>query len=304
MDDESKRVAISGASGLVGTALSEHLTDHGWSVTPMVRHRDREGIYWSVDEETVDVERLEGFDAVVHLAGESIADGRWTDSHKEAVLKSRAQGTELISGAIASLEDAPEVFISSSGAHYYGASKSDEWVDEDDEAATLGDTFLTEVCRQWEAACDPARDTCRVVNTRLAPVLSEQGGMLAKMLTPFKLGIGGRLGDGRQYMSWVVIDDVVRAMRFVLEHDELEGPVNVAAPNPVTNREFTKTLGKVLSRPTLFPVPSPALKVMFGGQMAEEMMLNGQRVRPSRLVGAGFEFENEEIGEALEATVG
>lgn len=292
-----KTMAISGASGLVGSALGEAAAERGWSVVPLVRDREREGIYWSVEEEAIDVEAMEGVDAVVHLAGESVAGGRWSRRHKERILHSRERGTELVAGAVAQLADPPEVFVSASGSHFYGFYDDDRWVDEQSES---GEGFLAEVCRRWEKACDPARQAgLRVVNSRFGVVLSGRGGALQKMLTPFRFGVGGRLGSGEQYMSWVHLDDVVRALFFVIERGELEGPVNVSSPGPVTNAEFTKALGDVLGRPTPFPVPAPVLKLAVGGQLATEVLLGGQRVRPKRLLQAGFEFQYPTVEEAL-----
>ncbi len=297
----TKKMAISGASGMVGSALSEEARRQGWGVIPMVRDINSEGIYWSVEEEAIDVEALEGLDAVVHLAGKNIAGQRWSDSHKEEIRESRVVGTGLIAEALTSVEDGPEAFICASAVGYYG-HRGEAWVDEKSEA---GEGFLAEVCQAWEGACDVARqdDGIRVVNTRFGMILAEEGGALEKMLTPFKLGIGGRLGDGHQYMSWVALEDVVRAILFAIE-ESMEGPVNVTAPNPVTNRVFTQALGEALSRPTIFPVPSMALKVAVGSEMAEEMLLHGQRVRPAVLEEAGFEFRQPNLKEALVELVG
>ena len=297
MSDDKPTMVISGASGMIGTALTQFAEGRGWEVVPLVRDRKADGIYWSIDDESIDIERLEIADAVVHLAGENIADGRWSQSHKTAIMQSRVQGTELLAGAVASLTEPPEAFVCASGIDYYG-DRGDEWVDEDDGP---GNGFLPEVCQKWEEACQAARQVSRVVNTRFSMVLSSEGGALDKMLTPFKWGVGGRLGDGHQYMSWVALRDLVRAVVFVIEESDLEGPVNVTSPNPVTNREFTDAMGEALSRPTPFPVPSPMLKMAVGAQLADEMLLKGQRARPKRLAEAGFEFEHTDIGETLNA---
>ena len=292
-------IAITGASGMIGSALAEHFEGLGWSVVPMVRSRQADGIYWSIDDDEIDVQGLEGVDVVVHLAGEPIADGRWTKSRKQKILNSRTRGTRLVAEAIAALEDPPDVMVCASGSNYYGDT-GDDWVDEADDN---GEGFLADVVRQWEEACEPARDVCRVVNTRFGMVLSAEGGALGKMLPIFKLAVGGRISDGTQFMSWVAIDDLVRAVEFVVDHEELEGPVNVSSPNPVRNREFTKALGEAIGRPTPFPVPAPALKLLYGGEMVEETLLLSQRLRPGKLVEAGFEFEYPEIDQAFEAVL-
>lgn len=297
--DDQRTVAISGASGFIGSALTPFLESSGWSVTPIVRDPDADGIYWSIDEGTVDREALDGVDAVIHLAGENIADGRWSESHRRAILNSRKQGTELLAETVASLSDPPEVFICSSAVDYYGP-RGDEWVDESDGP---GEGFLPEVCSIWEAACEPARRVARVVNTRQGMALDKNGGPVERMLLPFKMGLGGRLGDGKQYWSWIAFQDLLRAFEFILGCREMEGAVNVTSPNPVINAEFTQIFGEVLGRPTIIPVPGFALKVAFGAQFVEETLLSGQRVRPARLLDAGFEFEFPELEGALEAAL-
>ena len=301
MGEQASKMVISGASGMVGSALSQEARRQGWEVVPMVRQRSAEGIYWSVEEEAIDVEGLEGADAVVHLAGKNIAGERWSEEHKREIRTSRVVGTTLVAEAIGAMKDAPKAFICASAVGFYG-HQGQAWVDEESEA---GEGFLAAVCQAWEEACEPAREVeeTRVVNARFGMILAEEGGALEKMLLPFKMGIGGRLGDGRQYMSWVALEDVVRAILFAIEH-KLEGPVNVTAPNPVTNRQFTKALGKALSRPTVLPVPSFGLKAVVGGEMAEEMLLHGQRVKPAVLEEAGFEFNQPELGPALAELVG
>lgn len=294
--EDPKVMAISGASGMVGSALSKAAAQKGWSVIPMVRRRDLQGIYWSVEDDEIDVEALQGVDAVVHLAGENIAGSRWNKAHKRAIKESREKGTQLVAEAIAELEEPPAVFICASAVGYYGHT-GDEWVDE---SSASGEGFLAEVCRCWEAACEPARRVaCRVVNARLAMIISPDGGALEKMLLPFQLGVGGRLGDGTQFMSWVSLEDVVRALLFAIEEAEIDGALNVTSPNPVTNAEFTDALGKVLGRPTLLPVPAAMLKLAVGAQMADEMLLRGQRVKPKKLLESGFGFEHRELSDAL-----
>lgn len=232
--------------------------------------------------------------------GENLAGGRWTDEKRRRILESRQKGTCLLSEALAGLENPPHTLLSASAVGYYGAT-SDTIVDEE---ASPGDNFLAEVCEAWEAAAQPARDAgIRVVHPRIGVVLSPKGGALEQMLTPYKLGVGGKLGSGRQYMSWVTDDDLVGAFNFLMFRDDLEGPFNVTSPNPVTNKEFTKALGRVLSRPTFIPVPSFGIKLLFG-EMGQEMLLEGQRAIPERLQQAGFEFEFVGIEDALRHVLG
>lgn len=294
-DEGPKTMAVSGASGLVGSAL----VGRGWSVIPLVRDRREEGVYWSIEEKKVESEKLEGVDAVVHLAGAPIAGGRWTRRRREAIRDSRLEGTRLVAEAVESLGDPPSTFVCASGVNVYGQG-FDEWVDESSQPR---EGFLADVCRGWEAACEPARRVSRVINTRFGVVLSSRGGALKKMLTPFKLGLGGRIGDGSQHLSWVALQDAVRAVLFLIEETGLEGPVNVVSPNPVTNAEFTEMLGEALERPTPLPIPAALLKLAVGSKMAEETLLNGQRARPKRLLEEGFRFEYPQLPEALEAAL-
>lgn len=280
------RIALSGASGLVGSYFSTLAQEQGHHIVPMVRDTEQEGIYWSVTEQALDAAALRDIDAVVHLAGENIGSGRWTSEKKRRIMDSRVKGTALIARSLASMDNGPGHFICASAVGYYG-DRGDEWLTEDSEA---GQGFLADVCRHWEAAADPARDTCRVVHTRLGPILSAGGGALEKMLTPFKLGFGGRLGKGDQYFSWVALHDVARALVRIIDDVELEGPVNVVGPQPVRNKEFSKILGQVLSRPAVMPAPAPALKLALGAERAKELLLFSQRVRPQKLSDQGFEF--------------
>ena len=248
------RVAITGSSGLVGTALGRKLAADGHEVLPVLRGSadDGDNIYWDIDKGTITAEKLEGVDAVVHLAGESIAEKRWTEAQKQKILDSRAKGTRLMSESLAGLTDKPAVFVSASAIGYYGEYRELPV----DESSETGEGFLAEVCRIWEDACKPARDAgIRTVNPRLGVVLSKHGGALAKMLTPFRMCAGGIIGSGKQVWSWVSIDDVVGAIRHAIENDSVDGPMNVTSPNACTNAEFTKALGHVLGRPTLIPMP-------------------------------------------------
>jgi uncharacterized protein len=289
------RIAVSGASGLVGSALCKFASERGHETVCLVRNPAEEGIYWSVEEEALDVEALADVDALVHLAGANIGKKRWSEKRKKEIRDSRLIGTDLIARSIAAMKNPPSIFICASAVGYYGDG-GDQWLDEE---SPRGRGFLAELCEQWEAACDPARPVCRVVNTRFGPILSKEGGALERMLTPFKLGLGGHLGSGEQYFSWVDLDDVVRALVFIIEHDELEGPVNVTAPEPVRMKKFADVLGNVMNRPSAVPVPEFALKIRLGSQMAEELLLFSQRVRPKRLLDAGFEFQSSIVEEGL-----
>jgi uncharacterized protein len=291
-------IAITGSTGLVGTALVETLEAEGNLVRRLVRRpvRDEEHeIRWDPAAAQIDAAALEGVDAVVHLAGESLAAHRWTESFKAEIRNSRVRGTQLLCNALAGLGTRPGVLVSASAVGYYG-DRGDELVGE---SSSPGKGFLADVCREWEAATQAARDAgIRVVNLRLGVVLSPKGGALAQMLTPFKLGVGGAIGSGRQYFSWIALDDLVSAIGFVLRTAAMSGPVNAVAPQPVTNREFTKTLGRVLGRPTVLPMPAFAARLAFG-EMADEMLLSGARVEPRALLASGFKFQYPELESAL-----
>jgi uncharacterized protein (TIGR01777 family) len=291
-------IAITGSTGLVGTALVDALEAEGHVVRRLVRREARDPrheIRWDPDAGQIDAAGLEGVDAVVHLAGENLAAHRWTAAFKQKISQSRVRGTRLLCDALARLATKPAVLVSASAVGYYG-DRGEELLDE---SSTPGKGFLADVCQQWEAATQPARAAgVRVVNLRLGVVLSPQGGALTQMLTPFKLGVGGVIGSGRQYLSWIALDDLVSAIRFALKTAALTGPVNAVAPQPVTNREFTKTLGKVLGRPTVIPMPAFAARLAFG-EMADEMLLGGARVEPRALRGAGFEFQHSDLEAAL-----
>ena len=283
------KILISGSHGLIGSALIASLTKNGHEVIRLVRHERAFGapeIEWHPNQGIIDSEQLEGLDAVVHLAGESIASGRWTDEKKRAILESRVKGTTLLSTALAKLSRPPAVFLSASGIGYYG-NRGDEPLTEQ---STPGNDFPARVCIEWENATRPAAEQgIRTVIARFGIILSTEGGALAKMLTPFRMGIGGRFGDGRQWMSWMALDDVVGAIQFLLHDRSAAGPVNFVSPCPVTNAEFTKTLGSVLSRPTIFPVPAFAARLAFG-EMGDALLLSGQKVEPVVLQDRGFGF--------------
>jgi uncharacterized protein (TIGR01777 family) len=283
------KVLISGSHGLVGSALVKALTTSGDEVVRLVRHERKFGaaeIEWHPDNGLIDKEQLEGIDAVVHLAGENIAEGRWTDEKKLAIRESRVNGTVLLSETLATLRQPPSVFLSASAIGYYG-NRGDELLTEE---SAPGNDFLAHVCQEWERATTPAAEKgIRTVLARFGIILDEHGGALAKMLTPFRMGIGGRIGNGKQWMSWIALDDVAGAIRFMLDDRFASGPVNFVAPHPVTNAEFTKTLGQVLSRPTFLPVPASGVRLAFG-EMADSLLLASQRVVPAVLQARGFGF--------------
>jgi hypothetical protein len=291
------KILISGSHGLVGTALMKSLEPEGHEVFRLVRYApssDAE-IEWSPDRYSIALARIEGFDAVVNLAGESIAEGRWTEDKKQRIRESRVKGTKLLGDALANLTNSPKTFICASAIGYYG-NRGDEILTE---TSAPGDDFLAKVCVEWEKATALAKEKgIRVLNTRFGVILDAHGGALAKMLPPFRAGLGGKIGSGKQWMSWIALDDVVGALKFALTNEGLSGPVNFVAPNPVTNAEFTNTLGKVLSRPTLFPIPAFGVRLLFG-EMGEALLLAGQRVAPKRLMTEGYQFQYSQLDEAL-----
>jgi uncharacterized protein (TIGR01777 family) len=290
-------VAITGSTGLIGTALVDALTTGGHRVARLVRSETPPGssdIYWSPEKAYVDNQKLEGKDAVVHLAGETIAE-RWSPEKKVRIHASRVRGTQLISEAVRQLSKPPQVLVSASAIGYYG----DRGAEILREESASGTGFLPEVCRDWEAATEVAsRAGIRVVHLRTGIVLSAKGGALAKMLPPFRMAAGGKIGSGKQYMSWIDIEDHARAILHVIQNDSVQGAVNFVAPNPVTNLEFTRTLGKALSRPTIAPLPAFAVNLMFG-EMGKELLLASQRVEPARLKGSGFQFHYPQLEGAL-----
>jgi uncharacterized protein (TIGR01777 family) len=290
-------VLISGATGLIGSALIPELEGRGHRVIRLSRSKPsaEDTIRWDPASGALDPSRLEGIDAVVHLAGESIAEGRWTPEKKRRIMESRREGTRLLAGTLAGLSDPPQVMVSASAVGYYG-DRGNELLREE---SGPGSDFLAEVCKAWEAAADPAREAgIRVVHPRMGIVLSTKGGALGRTLLIFKLGGGGRIGSGRQWWSWVTLDDVVGAIIHALEDDSVEGPVNVGSPNPLTNAEYTKVLGKVLNRPTVFPLPAPAARLALG-EVADALLLASQRMEPARLKETGYEFRYPELEGAL-----
>lgn len=295
-------VAISGASGFLGSALTSSLRADGHRVLRLVRGgitKDDE-IGWDPDAGRIDAPALEGLDAVVHLAGEGIGERRWSADQKRRILDSRAKGTAVVAAAVASRERKPKVFVSASAVGYYG-NRGDEILTED---SAPGDDFLADVCQTWERETRPALDAgIRVVNLRTGIVLARDGGALQRMLLPFRLGLGGKQGSGRQWMSWIALSDHVKVMRAAIEDERLSGPVDVTAPNPVTNADFAAALGRVLKRPTVLPTPMFVLKLRYGEELVDALLLASQRVLPSRLEAIGFPFEYPVLMPALEAVL-
>lgn len=292
------KILITGATGLIGRALQKSLKNEGHDLLLASRSGPKSAnqIKWTVETGFSEPEKLENLDAVIHLAGESISALRWTEAKKAAIRDSRVLGTRSVVNAIAGLRHKPKVFISGSATGIYG----DRGDDTMNESSKPGGTFLAEVCKEWEAeSCRAEGLGLRTVLLRTGIVLSKDGGALAAMLRPFKMGIGGVVGSGRQWMSWVSLDDVVDAINFVLENENIQGPINVVAPNPVTNKEFTSTLGKVLHRPTFLPLPELAVKLIFG-EMGRALLLDSNRVIPGRLDEAGYKFKFTDLQKALE----
>jgi hypothetical protein len=290
------RIAVTGASGLIGSALVPALEAGGHDVVRLVRHRAASAreLEWDPAAGELDASVLAGIDGAVHLSGATIGR-RWTKARKAEIRESRVKSTTLLAETLADVEPRPSVLVCTGGIGIYG-DRGDEILTEESE---LGSGFLSEVGRAWESACEPARSAgLRVVNLRGGIVLSRKGGALPRLLTPFRLGLGGRVGSGRQWWSWIAIDDLVRAIRFALE-GALAGPLNAVSPSPVTNVQFSKALGKALGRPAVLPFPGIAAKAIFG-EMAEEALLTGQRALPARLLDAGFAFDYPELGPALE----
>jgi uncharacterized protein len=293
------KILVSGSHGLVGKALTHSLTDDSHEVVRLVRREHTLGsaeVEWYPDQGRIDAAHLEGIDAVVHLAGDNIAGGRWTAQKKRTIRESRVQGTTLLSHTLASLSRPPSVFISASAIGFYG-NRGDESLTE---KSPPGDDFLAKVCRDWEAATEAAVEKgIRTVYARFGVILDAREGALAKMMPPFRAGIGGKVGNGKQWMSWIALDDVIGSLKFLLEDKTISGPVNVVAPNPVTNEEFTKTLARTLSRPAIFPMPAFAARLAFG-EMADALLLSSQRVDPAVLQDNGFLFSWPTLEPALQ----
>jgi len=292
-----QRIAITGSSGLIGSALVGHLKSEGHTVQRLVR-RDpvsSDEIKWDPKTGYVDIEALRGVDAVIHLAGVGVGDKRWSKKYRAEILNSRLLGTTAIANAVAEIK--PSVFISASAIGWYGESGNRGVIESD----SSGDDFLAAVCREWEAAADLAGTSVRTVKIRTGLVLDPTGGALGKMLPLFRIGLGGKLGSGKQWWSWITLHDHIRAIDFILSHKEIEGPVNLTSPNPVTNQEFTSALARAMKRPALFPAPAIALKLALGGFSSE--ILGSKKVIPQKLSEAGFTWDYPHVSSALEVLV-
>jgi uncharacterized protein (TIGR01777 family) len=295
------KVLITGASGLIGTELQKSFTERGYGMLLASRSEpiDDKHVQWSVEAGFADPEKLEGIDAVVHLAGENVSGLRWTEEKKKAIRDSRVLGTRSVVGAISRLKSRPKVFVAASAIGFYG-ERGDEEVNE---SSPAGDNFLAEVSKAWEAECRRAEDAgIRTVLLRTGIVLSKDGGALATMLTPFKLGVGGVIGSGKQWMSWISMDDHIAVINYVIENENIRGAVNAVSPNPVTNEKFTKTLGEVLYRPTFLPLPEFAVSMVFG-EMGDALLLASTKVMPKRLEDAGFDFKYPQLKAAIEHAI-
>jgi uncharacterized protein len=297
------RIVMSGSSGIIGSSLSDFLTCAGNKVQPLVRRPPKlesDEIFWDPYHQELDKASIESADAVIHLAGENIGAGRWTASRKEAIRKSRVESTRFLAETLASLKHPPKVLLVASAIGFYG-DRGEEALTEESQA---GKGYLPELCQAWEQATEPARQAgIRVVHVRTGIVLSLAGGALAKMVPPFSMGVGGTIGTGRQWMSWISMEDLIGIYHYLLNAGNISGVVNATAPWPITNRAFTKTLGKVLGRPALFPLPAFMVKALFG-EMGEVLLLEGQQVKPARLTQAGFEFLYPDLESALRWELG
>jgi uncharacterized protein (TIGR01777 family) len=301
VEEEGLEVLVSGASGLLGSALVPALRNEGHQVRRLTRSGDssEDTVRWDPSAGTIDAAGLEGVNAVVHLAGENIV-GRWTEAKKARIHDSRVQGTGLLAETLAGLSTPPEVMVSVSASGYYG-DRGNELLTEE---SAPGNNFLAGLCQEWEASADPAREAgIRVVHPRVGIVLSAEGGALGTTLPIFKLGGGGRIGSGGQYWSWIAIDDVIGAILYTLTTDSLEGPVNVTVPDPPTNAEYTRTLGRILGRPTVFPLPAPVARLALG-QVADELLLASQRIEPTRLKESSYSYRYPELEGALRHLLG
>jgi uncharacterized protein len=295
-------VAVTGSHGFIGSALLPALTRAGHRPVRIVRGQASgdDELSWDPDAGTIDAGGLEGIGGVVHLGGAGIGDKRWTEARKRLILESRTKGTSLLARTLAGLTRPPSALVSASAIGYYG-DRGDELIDEQ---STPGDDFVARVCVQWERATAPAVDAgIRVARVRSGIVLGRESGVLPRLLLPFRLGLGGRIASGRQYMSWISIDDEVRAILHALTQDGAAGPVNLTGPAPVTNDEFTKTLGRVVRRPTVIPTPLLPLRAWYGSELVHHLLVEGQRVLPERLEATGYAFEHSTLEDALRAVV-
>lgn len=301
--DRPMTVLVSGGSGLIGRTLIPYLRTGGHRVVQMVRRQPRFGqdeIFWDPSTGRLDAAKLRGIDAVIHLSGENIGKGRWTAEKKRRIIQSRTKSTALLAETIAALPDPPKVFACASAIGYYGNRGSAVMAEADDP----GSDFISDVCRKWEDAAAPVQKSgVRTIFLRIGIVLTPAGGALGKLLVPFRMGIGGKISDGNQYMSWIGMDDAISAIRHCIRTPGLAGPVNIVSPNPVPNREFTDILGRVLSRPTLFSVPKTVIELAFG-EMGRETVLSSTRVVPARLSDSGYRFRHPDLESALRHLLG
>ena len=301
------KVIVTGSTGLVGRALVRSLLADGHEVTRLVRGGSQQfkapgtaAVQWDPERGEIDAPSLEGHDAAVHLAGENVGEGRWDEEKKRRIIESRVKGTTLLASALAGLNAKPRVLVSASATGFYG-DRGEEILREE---SASGSDFLSEVCREWEKGTLQASHAgIRVVHLRIGVVLAGEGGALQKMLTPFKLGLGGKIGGGGQYLSWITLEDLVGVIRRAIEDESLRGPVNTVAPQPLTNEEFTKAIGRALGRPTFFAMPAFAARLAFG-ETADALLLASTRVEPARLKEAGYEFKHPEIDGALRSVLG
>ena len=295
------KVLITGSTGLIGQELQKSFTEKGYELLLASRKEptDNKHVQWSIEQGFTDAEKLEGVDIVVHLAGENVSGLRWTDEKKKAIHDSRVLGTRNVVNAISKLKQKPKVFIAASAIGFYGERGEEEVT----ESSAAGDNFLAGVCKEWEAESRRAEDAgIRTVLLRTGIVLSKDGGALSAMLLPFKLGVGGVVGSGKQWMSWISMDDEIAVINLAIENENMRGAVNAVSPNPVTNHDFTKTLGEVLYRPTFLPLPEFAVSMIFG-EMGDALLLASTKVIPKRLEDAGFEFKYPNLKEAIQHAV-
>jgi len=277
------KIVIAGSSGLIGRVLTSYFQLQGHVVIPLVRSKDNPGIYWEPLMGLVDANALENIDVLINLAGENIANSRWTREKRNRIYDSRVLGTVALSKALNEMKNPPRVWINASAIGYYGSRGDEELTEESDP----GNGFLSEVCQVWESSA--LSDRTRIVKLRIGVVLTKKGGALKKMMTPFKLGLGGTIGSGKQWMSWIDIEDLCRIYDFVI-NSKIEGAVNAVSPNPIRNKEFTRTLGRILFRPTILPLPAFVVRTIFG-EMGEELLLSSTRVKPDKLLNAGFSYQ-------------
>ncbi len=297
------KVLIAGSSGLIGSELTNYLKDRGFDIIRLVRKESEvvdDSLLWSPEHHEINLDDFEGFDVVINLAGENIATGRWTKEKKKKIEESRVRFTHMLSELLTKLKSPPKLLINASAVGYYG-NRPGEILNED---SAPGKGFLSEVCQKWEEALEHAISKgIRVVPIRIGVVLSSKGGALTKMLTSFRLGLGGKISKGCQYMSWIAIDDLVRIIHYIIENESISGPVNATSPNPITNKVFTKTLGKVIKRPTIFPLPAFVAKIILGREMANELLLSSTRAMPDKLLSLSFSFQFGDLEKALRHTL-